>query len=344
MHLTNPTSKRTVVTLVLLISILVTACGGSPTSQPKPYTIGALVLSVQLVPVWEGFKAGLADQGFVEGKNVTYVYSAPTNTIDALKPEAERLKAQGLDLLVTCGTPPTQTAKEVFAGTNVPILFAPVLNPVELGLAASYRSPGGNLTGIQSTDTIAKALEWLTQVAPGIKRIYVPHNPKDDASVQSLQSLTSAAKTLSVELVVSPGSTPDELATITKTIPENVDAVFLLRSGTFGSVVSNLAQAAIARRLPSAASDIGPNLSSGMMVGYGPGYPEMGKQLARMAGSVLKGKAPGTVPIEPAEAYLGINLQTAQAVGIEIPDSILRQAMRIIRLPSDQTAAATAAK
>jgi putative ABC transport system substrate-binding protein len=345
MYLNVPSSKRTLVTLVLLVSVLVTACGTSPTSQPKTYTIGVLIQTSSLEPLWVGFKSGLTKAGYVEGKTVTYIYDGPTNTIEALKPEAEKLKSQKLDLLVTIGTPPTQTAKEVFADTKVPILFAPVLNPVELGLAASYRNPGGNLTGIQSTDTVGKALEYLLLIAPGVKRVYAPNATQDSSSVQSLQSLADAAKAQGVEVVVANGSTTEELDAITQTIPENVDAVFMLRSGSLTAAgrLGKLIQAASVRRVPTVTSQIGPQISAGILLGYGPGYTEMGLQLSRMADKVLKGTDPGTLPIENAEAYLGINLQTAQAIGLEIPDSIVRQATQIVRLPSEQTGAATAA-
>jgi putative ABC transport system substrate-binding protein len=179
---------------------------------------------------------------------------------------------------------------------------------------------------------------------PGIKRIYVPNAAQDSSSVQSLQSLTTAAKAQGVELVVANANTPEELDSVTKSIPPDVDALFVIRSGSLGAKIANIVQATKDRRIPSASSDIGTLVASGLLMGYGPGYSQMGEQLSRMADKVLKGADPGTLPIENAEAYLGINLQTAQAIGVEIPDSILRQATQIIRLPSDQTAPATADK
>ncbi len=190
------------------------------------------------------------------------------------------------------------------------------------------------MTGILSTDTVGKALEWLGKIVPTARRIYVPQDLQDKAAVQSLQSLSDAAKTLGMELVISTASTSDELDGIVKTIPENVDAVFALRSSGLGVRITSLVQAANARHLVSVTSDIGSRLSSGVMMGYGPGYSQMGQQLSRFAGKVLKGTAPGTLPIENAEAYLGINLQTAQAIGVDVPDSILQQATQIVRPPS----------
>jgi putative ABC transport system substrate-binding protein len=321
---------------MILVALLLGACGGDEkkSNKSKSYTVGVLIQSSGLASVLDGFKAGMTELGYIEDENIVYVFDGPTGTIDALEPAAESLKSKELDLLFTSGTPPTQTAKEVFADADVPILFAPAIDLVELGFVESFQSPGGNLTGINSTDTTGKALEWLLKIVPGVKRVYVPHAPQDPSSVQSLQALTEAADTLGVELVVSEGSTSEELDTITSTIPEDVDAVFVLRTGSIGNRLNNIVQAANARHIPTARSDIGAQIAAGVMIGYGPGYFEMGEQAARMADQILKGTKPATLPVENAEAYLGINLQTAQTIGVEVPNSILRQAKQIIYPPS----------
>jgi putative ABC transport system substrate-binding protein len=324
---------RSMIAVFLLAALLLSGCGdkNEKSGESKSYAIGVLIQAESLVPLYDGFKARMAELGYVEDQNVTYLYDGPTGTIDALKPEAEKLKSQKPDLLFTVGTPPTQAAKEVFADTDVPILFAPIASPVELGLVESYQKPGGNLTGIASTDTVAKALEWLLKIVPGVKRIYSPNNPNDPASVQSLQALTDAANTMGVEIVVSEGTTPDELDTITNTIPENVDAVFVLRSGSLGMRIGNFVQAANERRIPVVISDIGFKIDQGAMIGYGPGYVEMGQQAARLGDLILKGTSPAVLPVENAEVFLGLNLQTAQTIGIDVPDTILTQAKQLVR-------------
>jgi putative ABC transport system substrate-binding protein len=320
---------------LILVTLLLAGCGGDKKSdKAKTYTVGVLIQAQSLASVFDGLKAGMTELGYVEGKNVTYLYDGPTGTIEGLKPAAESLKSRKPDLVFTVGTPPALAAKEVFAGTDVPILFAPVFNPDKEGLVASFRNPGGNLTGVNPTDTIGKALGWLIEIVPGVKRIYVPSNPQEGPAVQSLQSLTDAAKTEGVELVVSEGSTPEELDAITQTIPENVDAVFVLRSDSVDGRIDNIIQAANERRIPAVSSDIGGMVAAGAMVGYGCGFSEMGEQAARMADKILKGADPATLPVENAESYLGINLQTAQTIGIEVPDSILNQAKQIVRPPA----------
>jgi putative ABC transport system substrate-binding protein len=136
---------------------------------------------------------------------------------------------------------------------------------------------------------------------------------------------------MDVELVTVEGGTPEELDAITSAIPEDIDAVFRVRSGSIGARIGQLVQAANARRIPVFSSDIGSLISEGVMMGYGPNYAEMGKQAARMVDQILDGAAPSSLPVENSEVFLGINMQTAQTIGIEIPDSILRNAQQLIR-------------
>lgn len=317
---------------IVLISLLLGACGDDDkkSDEEQSYNVGILVQSAALAQVAEGFKTGMGEAGYTEGKNVEYFYSGPTGTLESLKPEAETLKTKDLDLVLSIGTPATQAAQEVFADTDVPILFAIVVDPVGLGLVESLRNPGGKLTGIVSTDTVGKALEWLIQAVPGVQRVYVPHVPADSASVQSLQSLTETAQTMNVELVVVEGTTPEELDAITQTFPEDVDAIFMPRSASLSSRLPNMIQASSERGIPVACSDAN-LMAAGVTIGYGPRYPETGKQAARLADQILKGTDTATLPVENAEAFLSINLQSAQAAGIEIPDAVLQQAYQIIR-------------
>lgn len=318
---------------VVLVAALLSGCGGDKkkTDPVKSFTIGVLVQTPTLVPVFDGFKASMAEVGYIEGKNVVYVYNGPTGSADALKTEAQNLKSKNPDLLFAIGTPAAQAAKDALAGMKTPVVFAPVINPVELGFVESFQNPGGNFTGINSTDTVAKSLEWMLQIVPGIKRVYVPNNTQDPSSVKSVQTLTDTGKTMGIEVVSGDGATPDELDAITKNIPEGVDAVFMARSGAIGARIANVSQAANARRIPVFSSDIGALVTAGALMGYGPGYFEMGQQAAHLADQILKGSDPATLPVENAETYLGINLQTAQTIGIQIPNNIVSQAEQIIR-------------
>jgi putative tryptophan/tyrosine transport system substrate-binding protein len=143
---------------VIVLSLLLIACGG--TTQPKTYIIGVVNYVPVLDPVLDGFKSKMAELGYVEGKNVTYIYHGITAPDpQTMEREIKSLLDQKVDLLLTIGTLPTLTAKKAVEGTAIPVIFAPVINPVEEGAVASINRPGGNVTGIQNGYTIPKALE-----------------------------------------------------------------------------------------------------------------------------------------------------------------------------------------
>src|SRR5687767_8004977 len=125
-----------------------------------------------LDPVLDGFKARMAELGYVEGRSIAYVYhGAVAPDPKAVEAEVRALLAQKVDLLLTLGTLPTRMAKQAVEGTSIPVVFAPVINPVDEGLVQSVTRPGGNVTGVQNGTTIPKALEWLLKLAPRTRKI-----------------------------------------------------------------------------------------------------------------------------------------------------------------------------
>ncbi|HLF02994.1 MAG TPA: ABC transporter substrate binding protein, partial [Anaerolineales bacterium] len=119
-----------------MAALLLTACGGFGATPVKTYTIGAVNLTPALDPAWEGFKAGMAELGYVEGENVTYIYEGPVGSIDKLEPAAQSLLEADVDLMVALSTPAAQAAKRVTASTQTPVVFLPLVDPVGAGLVS----------------------------------------------------------------------------------------------------------------------------------------------------------------------------------------------------------------
>ncbi len=310
---------------VVVVSLLLSGCGAGP----KTYTIGMVNHAPSMVPVFEGFKAGMAELGYVEGKNVTYVSHGVLGT-DSKKiaDDIKSLLDQKVDLLVTVGSPTTLPAEKAVEGTKTPIVFAPVIYPVDAGVVKSISRPGGSATGVQSGNTIAKALEWLLKVAPGIKKVYVPYSPKDQVSVLSVETLQEAAPQLGVELVLAEVGTPDELMAAVDTLPKDVQGVFLVTAPTLDPRLGEFAQAAAQHGLAVGAYS---HVEDTALVTYTSDTFLIGKQAARMADQVLRGVAPADLPVETAEYFLTINLKTAKTLKLDVPDDILRQAKTLIR-------------
>lgn len=318
------TARRYYFPLLIVVGSLMTGCGSL---APEIFTVGVVNLSSFGDPFVDGFKAGMAELGYVEGENVNYIYPGAVGTIEGLMPAIQSLMEADLDLILSLTTPATLVAKQATAGTDIPVIFVPVFDPVKSGIVESLTQPGGNLTGIRGGGLIPKQLEWLLAVAPGTTRIFVPHNPEDHASTQALEDLRGAAANLGVELVVSEVHSEDELNEVLDAIPEGVDAWFSLPSGFLSSHISKIVETAVQHRLPLTSM----GSADGGLVSFGPDTYRMGEQASRMAAKILQGTPPADLPVETAEFFLGINLQTAQAIGLDITDDVLIQADDIIR-------------
>lgn len=318
------TAPYLVLALVLML-LSPTACA----PQPETYVIGVLSLSPAHDIIIDGFKDGMTDAGYVDGENVTYIFEGATGSIDGLESAAQDLLANDLDLMFSLTTPGTMAAKQATEGTGTPVVFTPVNDSVSAGIVDSLRSPGGNLTGVQTRGNIPKQLEWTLTLAPGADTLLVLHNPVDTSSSQGLDDLEAAIPPFDVELVVVETTTGDEVVAALDAIPEEVDAIFALPAGLFSSNIDAFVDAALAHNLPLATGS--PQYQSGALFSCGPVYYQMGSQASRLAVKILQGVDPSDLPVEQADYYLGINLQTARAIGLDIPDDILQQADDIIR-------------
>ena len=307
-----------------LTSLLLTACG-SPT-PPKTSTIGVVNYYASLELVLVGFKAQMAALGYVEGNNVTYIYHGLLESDpEILGGEVKRLLDQKVDLLLTMGTPPTLAAKR--AGTNIPMVFASVMNPVKEGIAESVSHPGGNITGVQIIDGAPKAMEWLLTLVPGTKTVYVPYHPDDRVAMAVVRSLPDAAARLGVALALDKVYTPEAGMAAMATLPKDA-AILFIPTPSLAPHMSAMRKFIIERGIPAGAYSFP---VEDVLFTYGPNQADQGRQAARLVDQILKGKKPGDLLVETAECFLRINLKTATAMGLDIPDAILRQADTVIR-------------
>jgi putative ABC transport system substrate-binding protein len=303
--------------------------GCTSAAQPKTFTIGVVNLTPSMDSAWEGFKAGMAELGYVEGENVTYVYEGPTGSVDKLDAAAQQLVAADVDLILSMTTPATQAAKRATDGTDIPVVFVPVTDPVAAGLVQSLRLPGGNLTGITTGGSEEKRLQWQAELVPNLKKVYVPYNP-DSSSKVSLAITQAAADKLGIELVLQVATTPDEVTAAIQAMPENVQAIFILSDGFMESQVDKWVETATQHGLSLSSTNLA-LVDKGVLLAYGHRPYTAGQQVARLAEQILKGTRPADLPVERAEFFLAVNLKTAGSIGLNIPDTVLRQAETIVR-------------
>jgi putative ABC transport system substrate-binding protein len=296
----------------------------------KPLVIGVINLSPQLEPVWLGFQTGLAALGYDETQ-VTYIYAGPAPDIETLDELAEDLVAAEVDLILSISTPATQAAYRATLDTDVPVIFAPVTDPVAASVVNNTNQPGGNVTGVTlGTESEGQRLQWLLRLSPDIQRIYLPYNKNDASAMASVDAVLAAATLLNVTIVTQEVSTEAEIYSAIETIPDDVQAIFLAQDSLVAAHIVEFAAAAIAQQLPLCTPTDG-QVEQGALVSYSFRLNELGQQAARLADQIFKGTPPADLPVETAEFFLTINLKTAEAIHLTISDDILRTADRVIR-------------
>lgn len=303
-------------------------------SDGRPLVVGVVQLTPVDATTLQGFKEGMAQQGYREGKDITYLDEGPAGTIDRLEPLIRRQLAARPNLFFVSSTPATLAVKKHLGSTTIPVVFAPVNDPVGTGIVASLKAPGSNITGIRLPPGDDLRLEWLKKIAPSVKRVYLPYNPADRSALASLELARQAAAVLGIALLTEEIRSGEAVRPALAALPADVDAIFLPRDSTIEARIADFTATALERRLPLCAPSL-LQVEAGALFSYGFMHREIGQQAARLADQILRGTSPADLPVEMAESRLAINQATARAIGLPIPGEILRQAGYVIRPQAD---------
>lgn len=317
-----------VITAILLLGMAMSGCDNE---NSKSYRVGVINVTPTLDQTIAGFKKGMTELGYIEGKKIRYIYGKATMDMDKLSGAVQSLLANKVDLILTITTPATLAAKQATAKIGLPVIFAIVTDPVGAGIVDSMQHPGGNVTGVAFGIAEMRRVEWLVRIAPEIKQIYVPFNPADPSPVLALKMVRSAAAKLGVRLITREVHDSRTLDDAVLNIPPEADAVFNLPDSLIGTRLPDLVASATKRNLPTSAVNVQDVKKNNMLTSFGPDQYLCGIQAARLADQIFKGTVPADLPVEMAEVYLAVNLKAAKTIGLTIPDDILRQADIIIR-------------
>ena len=271
--------------------------------------------------------------GYVEGRNLTIDFRTAQNNPARLPDLARELVRLKPDVILTIGTVgPTVAAMK--ATTTIPIVFVHAVDPVRTGLVASLARPGGNVTGVTSlnADLAAKRLELITEIVPGVRHVAVLVSPVDPETPSMVGALKPAARARRVRLDLVEIQDPARLdGAVSEATKAGAGALLVLGSPPLNSLSPSLAQLAAKHRLPAVSAwRVFPE--AGGLASYGTGIPEMFKRAAGLVDRILRGAKPAELPVEqPTKFEFVINLKTAKALGITIPESILLRADKVIR-------------
>lgn len=322
--------KRAGLILTLALALLAAPLAAGAEQASKVYRIGSLHHAfAPHVPWIEGLKAGLAELGLKEGREVLFEHRFTEGNLGALPAAAQELAKAGVDLIFSSGEQATEAAKA--ATRTLPIVFVNVGDPVAAGVVRSISRPGGNITGVSSllAELTPKRLEVLKELAPAVRRVWMIYDVSDADAPPLVRKAEEAAPRLGVELVVRPVGTAQDLARALAALGPG-DGVMISGRATVLDITAQIVAVSRSARVPV----IFPAafwLQWGGLVSYGPDYYAVGHQAARIVAKILRGAKPGDLPVEGANRIdLAINLKTAKEIGLTIPQSVLLRADRVI--------------
>jgi len=278
-------------------------------------------------------RQGLRDRGYEEGRNLIIKYRWADRRLDRLPVLATELVGLGIDVIVTHGSAGSRAAKQATA--TIPIVIAVVGYPVASGVVASLSRPGGNITGLvlQEFETTVKWLEFLKQIVPTASHVGwldVPGIEPPEVAEVAQQKEDDAARSLGLTIRrVTVREPNDLLQAFTRLEQQGVQAVIVPNTSLLNPLGSQIASFAAKHRLPSFGSPV--FARAGGFLAYGADGAEMYRRAAGYVDRILKGAAPGDLPMEgPTKFELVINLKTAKALGLTIPPSLLQRADQVI--------------
>jgi len=276
------------------------------------------------------FVQRLRELGWIEGRTITIEYRWAEGRSERFAEIAAEFVRRKVDVIVTSATEAVVAAKQ--ATSVIPIVIAAAGDPVGTGLVASLARPGGNVTGlsIQQTDVAAKRLELLREIVPGLRRLAILGNVSGPAVVLDMREAEAAARTLGMEVITSEIRRGEDIAPAFAALKGRAEALYLPIDPLVNTHRFRINTLALAARLPTVHTSR-EWVEVGGLMSYGANVPDLFRRAANYVDKILRGAKPGDIPVEqPSKFDLIINLTTARALDLSIPESFLLRADEVI--------------
>lgn len=298
----------------------------------KPPVIGYIGPNTEAIdrPRINAFIQRLSDLGWTEGRNIAVDTRSTDGVVARVAEIAAEFAQRPVDLIVTAGDGQVVATKK--ATSTIPIVFAAAGDPVGNGLVESLPHPGGNVTGqsILLTDSVGKRFNLLRDLLPGIRRLGLIGNLENSAVGPEWKAAQSQARALDIETIVSAFAHAEEVTPAIDRLKGRIDALYVCQDPLVSSVIAEINVSAIEAHLPAmfSASQLA---ERGGLISYGPDFVKMYRRAAEMADKILRGTKPADIPVEqPTQFNLVINLKTANALGLKVPDVLVNRADQVI--------------
>jgi putative ABC transport system substrate-binding protein len=330
-----PSKKMMLATLLVAVLIL---SGCTSPEAPKVYHVGIISGLEGFARVADGFKEGMTELGYIEGKNIIYDFQRLDDDPEGELRVTKKFVEDKVDLIFSFPTGPSVAAKAATQGTGIPVVFA-VAGTEMNNLVDSIRQPGGNITGVRFPlhENTPKRLEILHEIAPDAKRVYLIYDINYPNTKAALESLRAAAPSLGITLMEDPVSNIEELRVALKARDAlddiGVDAVLIMPdvlSHSLDGINEIITKFANEHKLPVGGC-MGNTADAGAIFSFFPDSINQGMLAAASADKIFRGAPAGTIPVVTPESYLRINYKKIQELNLTVPEGLLSVAKEIIR-------------
>ncbi len=299
-------------------------------AQQQPRTIAIIGHTVADYGPWAAALVERLDQlGWIDGRTVQIEYRWSQGRPERVAEIASELVRQKVDIIVTYGSA-AATLKQATA--SIPIVFAPAIDPVGIGLVASLARPGGNVTGMsfQQAEVASKRLELLREIVSGLGTLAILYDATYAASAREADNVQTSARQLGLAVMSLGVQSADDIAPAFGAFNGKVGAIYLVENALIDRNRARLIALALDAKVPVASGST-EFAKAGALVSYGPNYPDLFRRAAEIVDKILRGAKPGDIPVEqPTKFYLAINVKTANALGITVPHNLLVLADEVI--------------
>lgn len=301
-------------------------------TEKKVYRVGVLSGLPFFASTTDGFKDGMAEYGYVEGETIVYDVREVPRVVGNEAVLQEFVDAK-VDLIVAFPTEPSIEAKQVTAGTGIPVISSNAVLE-NTGIVANFQEPGGNVTGVRypGPEAAVQRLQIMREMVPDIRKVLIPHLKDYPTVSAALPAVLASAEKNGIEVIAAPFTAPDELATYLAERGNDIDAILTIAEPI--SVMPNFQKVlydfADAHNIPVGGSAISAD-GRGSIFMLAPDAYEMGKLAAPLADKIFDGIDPGTIPVVTPNLHLWFSVSAAQDVGITLSPTLLGKAQHILK-------------
>jgi putative ABC transport system substrate-binding protein len=318
---------------VALVVVLIRGVGGQPAEEPAmEYTIGIAQLGTHdaLDAAREGFIDQMAEEGFVEGENVDYIIRNAEFTASDYATIAQYFASIDVDLIFSIATPITQACADAVEGTDIPVVFAAVTDPVAAGFADNWTVPGGQVTGASDWADVGAQVKLGMDIYPAA-RLGVIYNAGEVNSVVQINELEKVAASLNItDIVPATAATTAEVYAAAMSLVGRVDAIWVPSDNTVAGAIQAVVAVCEDNDIPLFGSDISSIAKGGCISGEGLDYYVNGQEAGKLAARVLKGEDPANISISTTPmTIIYLCPAAAERMGVTIPQAVLDTATEV---------------